>query len=179
LSATKKLRRQKKTLEARAPTAKDNLGLARLASVRFAAKGEPVEDTEQYADACIGLVLAEKDFDPDKGLFSSWAFGKARKEVVNGYRERARHSIPAVDVDGIDVEFPAENEPLDVSLLDKFLAPHPHDSEHDRRNRQLMIDHFLHGESQTDIANRLGLTKMAVCLAIKSAITKIRERYLK
>lgn len=178
MSATKKLKR-KRERKAHPPTAKDNLGLARLASMRFASRGEPVEDTEQYADACVGLVLAEGDFDPDKGLFSSWAFGKARKEIVNGYRERERHSIPAVDIDGRDVIAPADNEPLDISLLDKFLSPHPDDSEHDRRNRQLLVDHFLHGESQTDIASRLGLTKMAVCLAIKSAILKIRERYLK
>ena len=66
-----------------------------------------------------------------------------------------------------------------TGLLDIFLAAHPNDSDNDRRNRQMMVDHYLHGESMTDMAQRYGMTKMGVSLSIRSAILKIRKRYTK
>lgn len=173
-------KRAKKGLTPRQPTAEDNLGLARLAARPFAkGKAEPLEDTEQYADACLGLVKAEADFDPSKGLLSSWFFCKAQKEMIDGHRER--HSIPAVrldDVDGELLEAKECQEPPDaVALLAVLLAPQPDDRDIDRRNRQMVVDHFIHGKSMTDIARDSELSKMAVSLAIRSAILKIRQRH--
>ena len=178
--ANQKRVRKKQLTTPRQPTAEDNLGLARLAARPFAkGKAEPLEDTDQYADACLGLVKAEADFDPGKGLLSSWFFGKARKEMVDGHRER--HSIPTMRLDDVDQELleaiPQEERPDPAGLLEVLLAPQPDDRDIDRRNRQMAVDHFLHGKSMTDIARDNELSKMAVSLAIRSAILKIRQRH--
>ena len=172
----KPTRARKKRLTPRKPTAEDNLGLARLAARPFA-NGEPLEDSEQYADACLGLVMAEADFDPAKGLLSSWFFGKARKQMVNGHRER--HSIATLRIEDLDTELEVAEPEVkpDPAVLDVLLAPQADDREIDRRNRQMVVDHFLHGKSMTDIARDNQLSKMAVSLAIRSAILRIRQRH--
>lgn len=181
MTARQKKARKTNRTTPRQPTAEDNLGLARLAAKRFIKKGEPLEDTDQYADACLGLVLAEDDYDPQRGLISSWFFRKAWKEIVNGHRQ-SRHDIPLVRLDDMDqdlLEDGRREQPDLTGLLDIFLAAHPNDSDNDRRNRQMMVDHYLHGESMTDMAQRYGMTKMGVSLSIRSAILKIRKRYTK
>jgi len=180
LIARQKKARKSKQATPRQPTAEDNLGLARLAAKAFIKNGEPLEDTEQYADACLGLVLAEGDYDSQRGLISSWFFRKASKEIVNGYRN-SRHDIPLVRLEDVNQDLleQGREQPDLTGLLETFLAAHPDDSDNDRRNRQMMVDHYLRGESMTDMALRYNMTKMGVSLAIKSAILKIRKRYAK
>ena len=61
----------KATDSQRRPIAKDNIGIARQVAIRFR-KGNSlnIEDTEEFSDACIGLVHAEKGYIPEKGYRS-------------------------------------------------------------------------------------------------------------
>tara|TARA_Y100000034_G_scaffold103692_1_gene129528 strand:- start:6404 stop:7045 length:642 start_codon:yes stop_codon:yes gene_type:complete len=82
----------------RPPTAQANLGLAYKYAQKFCPPEVSIEDTETYADACIGLVKAERDYDvsrlnPATGkpyAFSTCAWQYMRTECATGHRDRSR-----------------------------------------------------------------------------------------
>lgn len=77
--------------------AKDNIGLAYKYAQKFCPPNIPIEDSDVFADALIGLVQAERDYDPtrlnEKGkplAFSTCAYKYMWTACVQGYRERCK-----------------------------------------------------------------------------------------
>jgi RNA polymerase sigma factor (sigma-70 family) len=71
--------------------AKDNIGLAFKYAQKFCPPGMPIEDSDAFADALIGLVQAERDFEPERGFaFSTCAYRYMQTACSSGYRTRTR-----------------------------------------------------------------------------------------
>lgn len=69
----------------------DHIGLAMTIAAGFTTE-RPIEDTEAFGDAMIGLIGATKRFDPSLGFqFSTYAWRTIRRTIVEGHRRRNRH----------------------------------------------------------------------------------------
>lgn len=70
----------------------DHIGLACKIAQRFTTE-RPIEDTDTFGDAMIGLMLAANCFDPSLGFkFSTFAWRVIRQNIVHGYMKRNRHA---------------------------------------------------------------------------------------
>ena len=71
------------------PLAKDNMGLAYAVVQRIGLdNGVSIQDSEEFSDACIGLINAEMKYDPEKAKFSTFAYILCYREVVRGKQRR-------------------------------------------------------------------------------------------
>ena len=68
----------------------DNRGLAERLALRFAGRGQPLDDLRQVA--YLGLVLAAGRFDPDRGVaFTTFAHATIAGELKRHFRDHAWH----------------------------------------------------------------------------------------
>jgi RNA polymerase sigma factor (sigma-70 family) len=166
-----------KDSQERSPTAKDNIGIARQVALRFLRlRGNlsSVEDTEEFADACVGLVNAEKGYDPSSGYqFSTFAYICARREVVKGIKNRTKNKYTS-----IEEEVPAKetngnlDEPDKKQVVGEFL------NELTGRSLDILKKRHLKGMTLEEIGNEYGISKERVRQIIESALKKIRENSL-
>jgi RNA polymerase sigma factor (sigma-70 family) len=85
-----------KSKKQRSAKAEDNLGLAFKYAQKFCPPGIPIEDSDAFADALIGLVQAERDYDPTRLnkttgkplAFSTCAYKYMMVACCQGYRKR-------------------------------------------------------------------------------------------
>ena len=57
------------------PLAKDNMGLAYAVVQRIGLdNGISIQDSEEFSDACIGLINAEMNYNPERAKFSTFAY---------------------------------------------------------------------------------------------------------
>ena len=50
--------------------------------------GVSIQDTEEFSDACLGLINAERKYDPTKAKFSTFAYTVCYREVIRGKQKR-------------------------------------------------------------------------------------------
>lgn len=84
----------------------DHLAYAFSRSRPFAVRdGVPVEDSEAFADACVGLCQAARRFDPERGFkFITFAGTCIRMSQIKGYHDRGRgwrNSEKSIGVDSV------------------------------------------------------------------------------
>lgn len=100
--------------------AEDNLGIARLVANKFVGKQDKfhLEDTEEYADALVGLVKAEQTYKPEVGAFSTWAYSLCRNEILNGLKKRKKIKEESiVDEEGVKAKEDVEPRNLNLKKL--------------------------------------------------------------
>jgi RNA polymerase sigma factor (sigma-70 family) len=69
----------------------DHIGLAMTIAAGLTTE-RPIEDTEAFGDAMIGLIVAAEHFDPSLGYqFSTYAWRAIRRTIIEGHRRRNRH----------------------------------------------------------------------------------------
>lgn len=157
------------------PRAVDNLGLARAIACRFAKPGEPVEDTEQYADALIGLLKAEETYSPEDGKFSTWAYHCMNSAISSGFKVRKRSEMPVAETEFFD-NLEDEND-ITQDLLETFLEFRESDSPKDRLNKEILIKHYLDRRTWDEIGEEYGFSKAAAQQRGQAAIRTIRARF--
>lgn len=167
-------------------------------AAKWAAAGQPIaiEDSEEYAVSCVALMNASYGFDPERGVkfstFATWAIRNALNRMY-GYehaemRDVSRESLDCdctPDRDGLTVidYAPSREEPADAPLVRaeqreeyrkllqrmmRRLTP---------RSRQMVILHYLHGISRTEIAKQVvpPTTTKCVDATIGKALQVMRE----
>jgi len=139
----------------------DHLGLAAKVALFHVRPGQPLEDSEAYADALAGLAKAfdciEK-YDP-AWEFSTWATTIIKNYVTDGLRRRQRQArISTVRLNGYD--FATEEEPnLPVHLLELFLADHQEDTRANKRSKRILGQHYLQGLTWAEIGRQRKVTR--------------------
>lgn len=159
------------------PRAVDNLGLARAIACRFAKPGEPVEDTEQYADALIGLLKAEETYSPEDGKFSTWAYHCMNSAISSGFKVRKRSEIPVADAPEEIFDNLEDGINSNLELLETFLEFHESDSPKDRLNKEILIKHYLDRRTWDEIGEEYGFSKAAAQQRGQAAIRTIRAKF--
>jgi len=162
--------------------AEDNIGLAYSVVQRTGIpNGVSIRDTEEFSDACLGLINAERGYDPTKAKFSTFAYTVCYREVIKGKQKRYRKrqlGFGCVDEDKTEeiidqnsfdqyiLEF-QEKERLLFKLLDSV----------DLKDRDLDIikSYYCLGIQGVELARKYGLSKQRVSQIIVETLTKIRK----
>ena len=156
-----------------------HLPLVRALALRFARRGEPLDDLVQAG--CIGLILAVDRHEPERGALEAYAVPTITGEIQRHLRDRgsvlrvppralAEAGRPRLDPLGDDDGPPADPIPaVDAWLtLAAALRRLPL---HERRILVL----WLYGErSQRSIAAELGLSQSHVSRVLRRAQERLR-----
>lgn len=75
----------------------------------------PWADSEEYSDACYGLVNACNYYNADKGFaFATYAVTAMRHEIHKGYRKRNRDFVTdPLDIEAKELLFPPRQEEIE------------------------------------------------------------------
>lgn len=165
----------------------EHLGLVCMVVSKYAPKGVPIEDTEEYADGVLALLTAAEryDYEKYKTEFSTYAVRLIRNALIKKWRKQKRQKRDGVvcSLGERAVIDPHSNS--NYSFLLSLLDDHPDDTWEDRRNKRVLYDHFINEMTWQEIgdqmASRYGgeraVTKACVRLYAESAIKMLRERF--
>lgn len=162
--------------------AADNMGLAYAVVQRTRTpNGVSIQDTEEFSDACLGLINAERGYDPTKAKFSTFAYTVCYREVIRGRQKRYRKrqlGFGCVDEDMTE-------ELIDENLIDQYILEF-HEKESllfklldsaDLTDRDLDIikSYYCLGIQGVALAKKYGLSKQRVSQILIETLTKIRK----
>jgi RNA polymerase sigma-B factor len=159
-----------------------HLPLVRALAVRFARRGEPLDDLVQAG--CIGLIHAVDRHDPERGAFEAYAVPTITGEIQRHLRDRgsvlrvpprvvAESGRPRLDPLDDDDAPPADPiAAVDARLtLAAALRSLPL---HERRILVL----WLYGErSQRSIAHEVGVSQVHVSRLLRRALERLRHDF--
>jgi len=152
------------------------LNLAKSIVSKFE-KRTKVEDSEMFSCACLALMDARESFDPSKGSFSTWATRKINQYIINFLRKNKNYrKVEMLGESSTDV---VDDTKLDLPLekLAILLRDDPKDSDIDRENKTILIDHFIKDKSWAEIGRSLNLSRERARQKGQEAILKIRKKY--
>lgn len=163
------------------PFAEDNLGIARFVASKFVSKQERVclEDTEEYSDALLGLVLAQQTYNPDRGAFSTWAYNVCRNEIIRGINKRKQYKEDkSIVEETITVEEPVEElEPkkeLDLQKLKDYVDfLIKHGEKQQQKDMLFFKKVYFDGQKVVDLADNC--SRMAIYLRLDRAKKVLRD----
>ena len=149
-----------------------NLKLALKVAYRYIKNGQPVKDSDEFSDACVGLILANENYNPNLGVkFSTYAYRCMNNAIINGVRKRNRinqHFSTINEMNDLEGKVIKEDNSAVVARLISGLKG---------RNKDIVISHYLKGETFASIGRRLGLTRSAICQTCNKALSKIRKSF--
>lgn len=96
------------------PTPEDMLNLAHAIAAPFVRRH--VRDSEEFADAYTALVQRNKDFDPERAVYSTFAYTVGRHAILQGRKSRRLKDVPTSE--GLDVH---ELDSRDACYADESL----------------------------------------------------------
>jgi RNA polymerase sigma factor (sigma-70 family) len=164
----------------KAPDLENYIGLAYKIAEPFRKRQQRIEDTEQFSDAMFGLCEAAMTYDPAIGVaFTTWATDVISNRVRKEYRWRGRKKRQLLVVEPeILANHPVEKPefPCPTDLLEKLLADFD-DSEKSKKGKQVLIRHYIQGETWADIGRDLGMSRAGAKFLGDSAIKHIRQQH--
>jgi RNA polymerase sigma-B factor len=164
-----------------APLARDRqieayLPLVRALALRFAWRGEPVDDLVQAG--CIGLILAVDRYDPSRGPFEAYAVPTITGEIRRHLRDRcALMRVPdgaavAVRIEPLEEDDGPPADPIagviDRVALTAALRTLP------LHERRIVVLSFYGERTQRRIAEDVGLSQIHVSRLLRGALERLR-----
>ena len=162
--------------------AEDNIGLAYTIVQRTGVpNGVCIQDTEEFSDACLGLINAEKSYDHRKAKFSTFAYIICYREVIKGKSKRYKKR---------QLGFGCVDEDLTERLVDRNLFDPYVLKDHEKekllfvllnrsdltdRDLDIVKSYYCLGIQGVDLAKKYGLSKQRVSQILVETLTKIRK----
>jgi RNA polymerase sigma factor (sigma-70 family) len=170
---------QERTLLAYQPiNPEDHLGLAAAFVLRHCRIGrKPLKETEEFSDACLGLIHAVNTFKPEEGPFAAWASRCISQAVFKGFNKRQREAnFTTVDKEYLD-QFKGP-EPVEeiVELLKGFLSEREDEQPFEKLDRQILLD-WGEGFSFRQLAEKYEVNHTRIQQRVKRAIRRIRSKH--
>ena len=170
-------------IKSASPLAKDNMGLAYAVVQRIGLdNGISIQDSEEFSDACVGLVNAEINYNPERAKFSTFAYTLCYREVIKGKQRRYRKR---------SFSFGCLNDKdLTEKLVDEHLFVSYKLEKHEKRDllfrllecpglgeRDLDIvkSYYCFDITQVELSKKYGLSKQRISQIIVETISKIRK----
>ena len=157
----------------------DHLGLAATVALSYVRPGEPLEDSDVYADAMAGLAKAFNRIEKYNPTweFSTWAMTIIKNHVMDGLRRKKKQTrIPMVRLNGDDFA-KEEEEVIPTELLEIFLADHEEDSEANKRSKRILKQYYLEGLTWVEIGRRQNMSRGRAWQLGQAAIELIQVRF--
>jgi RNA polymerase sigma factor (sigma-70 family) len=144
--------------------------LARRLAARYAGGAEPFDDLVQVAS--VGLVKAIDRFDPERGTaFSTFAVPTILGELKRHFRDRGWSvHVPR------DVQERILKVERAMAELPAKLGHSPTVQEISDRDRKVLHLRFVEDMTQSEIAERVGVSQMHVSRILRATIEKLRQQ---
>ncbi len=137
----------------------------------FAGVGVPRGDVEDVVqDVLLAIHLKRHTWDPSLPL-GPWVMAIVRNKMIDDLRRRGRR--PEVPVDLNDFEFEGEDQQASIDahdvgrVLDRLSD----------KNRDIVRSISIDGQSARDVAMRLGMSEVAVRVALHRSLKSLAETY--
>ena len=153
--------------------------MAAKVALAYIRPGEPLEDSEVYADALAGLAKAFDRIEKYDSTwkFSTWATTIIRNSVADGLRQKQKQArIPVVRLNGHDLAEEEKEKPISSDLLKEFLADHHEDSKAHKRGKRILKQH-LKGLTWAEIGRRQNMSRERARQLGLAAIELIQKRF--
>jgi len=137
----------------------------------FAGVGVPREDVEDVVqDALLAIHLKRHTWDQTMSL-GPWVMAIVRNKMIDDLRRRGRR--PEVPVDLSEFEFEGEDQQASIDA---------HDVERvlgrlSGKNRDIVQSISIDGQSARDVAQRLGMSEVAVRVALHRSLKALADTY--
>lgn len=153
----------------------NNVGLLRSIVVKYIDSNQRIEDSEAYSDGCLALIKAHRTYDSNKGAFSTWATRIIKQAIIGSYRKNQKNNLELND----DIDAIQEENCLNVSekAMSILLKEDDDDSDLDKENKKILIDHYINKISWAEIGRRMNYSKERVRQKGQDAIRRIRVKY--
>ena len=152
-----------------------NLGLARLVVRRFLARfGRVAEADDLMQEACLGLIRAARQYNPDRGVrFSTYAFRCCWRACVDAVRSRQPRRPTHADDTSLDgvcaMETPPDEQAAAAELWGRMQKLSP-------RERSILRQRFEQGQTHALLARHRGCSRDRIRRLERSALAKVRGR---
>jgi RNA polymerase sigma-70 factor (ECF subfamily) len=137
----------------------------------FAGVGVPRDDVEDVVqDVLLAIHLKRHTWDPAMPL-GPWVLAITRNKMIDGLRRRGRRPEIAIDLQQFDIEGEDPQASIDAYDVQRVL------SSLSDRNRDIVQSISIDGHSARDVADRLGMTEVAVRVALHRSLKNLADMY--
>jgi RNA polymerase sigma factor (sigma-70 family) len=152
----------------------DNINIARKFAYDYAKK-TPIDYDDLFQTASIGLFIAARDFDPERGFkFSTYAYRIVSNEIISFIKKQMRHAnyddsdFTEVVDERINVAIAAENSVLIQQIKDAIS---------DYEFNMLYMS-AVQEKSHSQIAKILGISKSRVCRTLQAVKEELKNGFI-
>ena len=137
----------------------------------FASVGVARNDVEDVVqDVLLAIHLKRHTWDSSMPL-GPWVLAIARNKMIDDFRRRGRR--PEVPVDLTEVEFEGEDQQAAIDAHDVARVLNGLS----KRNREIVQAISIDGHSARDVAERLGMSEIAVRVALHRSLKSLADTY--
>jgi RNA polymerase sigma-70 factor, ECF subfamily len=137
----------------------------------FAGVGVPRDDVEDVVqDVLLAIHLKRHTWDRSMPI-GPWISAIARNKMIDDLRRRGRRPEVSVDLSEFEIEGDDQQASIDAFDLDRVL-----DKLTDK-NRDIVRAISIDGHSARDVADRLGMSEVAVRVALHRSLKALAEIY--
>lgn len=155
-------------------------------ALKFAFKYKPkhsyeeIKDTEVYSIACEELIRAARLYEPDRGDFSRFAWRSMLNGFLQSIRSQKRIKRSARFASLSENEWSNITQRVDQDSLNDMLPlvlrDIDEDTQQDKEDRQLVIEHFINGKKINLLADILGVTRVTIHNRMQRCFGRIKSR---
>jgi RNA polymerase sigma-70 factor (ECF subfamily) len=137
----------------------------------FAGVGVARDDVEDVVqDVLLAIHLKRHTWDPAMPL-TPWVLAIARNKMIDDLRRRGRRPEVAIDLQQFDIEGEDQQASIDAYDVNRVL------NGLSDRNRDIVRSISIDGHSARDVADRLGMTEVAVRVALHRSLKTLADTY--
>ena len=129
---------------------------------------DDVEDVVQ--EVLFAIHLKRHTWDPSMPL-GPWVLAIARNKMIDDLRRRGRRPEVSIDLTQFDIEGEDQQASIDAHDVTRVL------SGLSERNREIVQSISIDGHSARDVADRLGMTEVAVRVALHRSLKTLADTY--
>lgn len=155
----------------------EHLGLLRTIVKPLVRRGVPIEDTEVYSEAMIGLLRACQTFDPSRGYkFSTYARPVIFREMQGAWKQRFRRNRAYLGHPPSS-QTPERQSCFSYSLRDEDCDQLQHAVSQLPEQQRKLIELRLQGLDCTQAGRQMGVTRQRAWQIYQSTLLKLRESF--
>ena len=137
----------------------------------FAGVGVARDDVEDVVqDVLLAIHLKRHTWDPTMPL-GPWLLAIARNKMIDDLRRRGRRPEVPLDLTQFDIEGGDQQASIDAHDVSRVL------NGLSERNREIVQAISIDGHSARDVADRLGMTEVAVRVALHRSLKALADTY--
>jgi RNA polymerase sigma-70 factor, ECF subfamily len=137
----------------------------------FAGVGVPRDDVEDVVqDVLLAIHLKRHTWDRAMPL-GPWISAIARNKMIDDLRRRGRRQEVAIDLTEFDIAGDDQQSSIDARDVDRILDTLS------EKNRDIVRGIAIDGRSAREVADRLGMSEVAVRVALHRSLKTLSETY--